>query len=410
MFSDSNTKYLIIVPDGMADAFEEESEPTSLESSKTPWMDMMASAGKIGISHTIPKGLVPGSDVATLSLMGYSPSEVYTGRAPFEAASMGIDLKPSDLAFRLNLVTLERNYTVMADHSSDHISSPEARELIGSLADEIESLGFTVYPGVSYRNLLVWEDGPDNLITYPPHDFPGQPITNCLPSGKGSDRLLRLIVSSWRILDKHPVNLRRLKRGQGQANSVWPWGQGKPPQIQTLRERFGVSGAVVAAVDLVRGIGRYAGLEMIDVEGATGYLDTNYEGKVEAAIEALETRDFVFLHIEAPDEAGHSGQRDLKIKAIEDFDQRVVKPMLKELHKFNTWKILLAPDHQTPVTSRVHASGPIPFLLLDSDSWKMFDQTNQMKFSERAAASSGIAEPEGKNLIEILFGRRDLKS
>lgn len=410
MSSDSNAKYLIIVPDGMADAFDQESEPTSLESSKTPWMDKMASAGKIGISNTIPKGLTPGSDVATLSLMGYSATDVYTGRAPFEAASMGIDLKPVDLAFRLNLVTLDRNYTVMADHSSDHISSPEARELIGALAVEIESLGFTVYPGVSYRNLLVWENGPDHLITYPPHDFPGQPIASCLPSGKGSDRLLRLIVNSWRILDKHPVNQRRLKRGQGQANSVWPWGQGKPPQIKTLHERFGFTGAVVAAVDLVRGIGRYAGLEMIDVEGATGYLDTNYEGKVHAAIEALTTKDFVFLHIEAPDEAGHSGQRDLKIKAIEDFDQRVVKPILEELKKFNSWRVLLAPDHQTPVGLRVHTAGPIPFLFLDSESWNRFDETSQIKFSEKAAASSGVVEPEGMNLIEVLFGHRELKS
>lgn len=409
MSSDSNTKYLIIVPDGMADAFDDSSDPTSLESSNTPWMDKMASVGKIGISKTIPDGLAPGSDVATLSLMGYSAADTYTGRAPFEAASMGIDLKPFDLAFRLNLVTLERNYTLMADHSGDHISSPEARELIGSLALEIESLGFEVYPGVSYRNLLVWEGGPDDIVTYPPHDFPGQPITRYLPTGPEAGRLLRLIVKSWRILDKHPVNQRRQKRGQGPANSVWPWGQGKPPQIRTLQERFGVTGAVVAAVDLVRGIGKYAGLDMVDVEGATGYLDTNYEGKVRAAIDALATRDFVLLHIEAPDEAGHSGQKDLKIKAIEDFDQRVVGPVLKELKAFDNWRILLAPDHQTPVSKRIHTRGPIPFMFLDSQSWKTVSGSVATKFSERAAANTGVKELEGMNLIEVLFGHRNLQ-
>jgi 2,3-bisphosphoglycerate-independent phosphoglycerate mutase len=409
MSSDSNMKYLIIVPDGMADSFDDSSDPTSLESSNTPWMDKMASNGKIGTSITIPDGMAPGSDVATLSLMGYSAAETYTGRAPFEAASMGIKLKPGDLAFRLNLVTLDRNFTIMADHSGDHISTPEAKDLIGSLALEIESLGFEVFPGISYRNLLVWEDGPDDIVTHPPHDFPGEPIAHYLPSGKGSEKLLRLIVKSWRILDKHHVNQRRLKRGQGPANSVWPWGQGKPPQLKTLKERFGVTGSVVAAVDLVRGIGKYAGLDVIDVPGATGYLDTNYEGKVQAAIDALGANDFVLLHVEAPDEAGHSGQMDLKIKAIEDFDQRVVGPILTELEAFENWRILLAPDHQTPVAKRVHSSGPIPFVLLDSDSWRKSDGSEQAKFTERAAAESGIKEPLGMNLIEVLFGRRTLQ-
>lgn len=409
MSSDSNTKYLIIVPDGMADAFDDSSEPTPLESANTPWMDKAASAGKIGTSNTIPEGLSPGSDVATLSLMGYSAAETYTGRAPFEAASMGIELKSRDLAFRLNLVTLDRNYTIMADHSGDHISSPEAGELIGSLALEFESLGFEIYPGVSYRNLLIWENGPEGIVTHAPHDFPGQPITHYFPTGRGSEKLMRLIVKSWRILDKHPVNQRRLKRGQGMANSVWPWGQGKPPRIKTLQERFGITGSVIAAVDLVRGIGKYSGLNMIDVEGATGYLDTNYAGKVRAAIDSLANGDFVLLHVEAPDEAGHSGQRDLKIKAIEDFDQRVVGPVLKELDAFENWRILLAPDHQTPVAKRVHTRGPIPFMFLDSEAWKKSDKSDHIKFSERSAAGSGIVEPQGMNLIEILFGRRNLE-
>ena len=409
MCSDSNTKYLIIVPDGMADEFNDSMEMTSLESANTPWMNKMASAGKIGISKTIPEGLAPGSDVATLSLMGYSATETYTGRAPFEAASMGVDLKNEDLAFRLNLVTLDRNYCIMADHSADHISSPEAKELIGALALEFESFGFDIHSGVSYRNLMIWENGPDGIVTYPPHDFPGQPIAHYLPKGPGADKLLRLIINSWRILEKHPVNHRRLKRCQKTANSVWPWGQGKRPQIKTIQERFGLKGSVVAAVDLVRGIGKYAGLDVVEVEGATGYLDTNYEGKVRAAIDSLAVGDFVLLHVEAPDEAGHSGQKDLKIKAIEDFDSKIVGPVLKELEAFENWRILLAPDHQTPVSRRVHTSGPIPFLLLDSKSWKTFSGDESMVFSEKAAAGTGIQESEGMNLIEILFGRRNLQ-
>lgn len=408
MCSDSNIKYLIIIPDGMADDFDQSAETTSLESANTPWMNKMASAGEMGVSMTIPEGLPPGSDVATLSLMGYSATETYTGRAPFEAASMGIELDDPDLAFRLNFVTLDRNYCIMGDHSADHISSPEAKDLIGSLRPEIEALGFGIYPGVSYRNLMIWENGPDGIETFPPHDFPGQPIAHYLPRGRGADKLLRLIINSWRILEKHPVNLRRVKRSQKPANSVWPWGQGKRPKIKTLQERFGIKGSVIAAVDLVRGIGKYAGLEVLDVEGATGYLDTNYEGKVRTAIESLARGDFALLHVEAPDEAGHSGQKELKIKAIEDFDARIVGPILKELEAFENWRILLAPDHQTPVSRRIHTRGPIPFIFLDSKSWKT-SNGSEVAFSEKVAAETGILEPEGMKLIEILFGLRNLK-
>lgn len=404
MSSDSETKYVILVPDGMADVpVPGATDPTPLKAAKTPWMDKMAAAGKMGTTRTVPEGLEPGSDVANLSIMGYSPKEVYTGRAPFEAASMGVRLTQNDLAFRLNLVTLERNFTVMADHSADHISTQEAHALMSALAPMIESTGLTVFPGISYRNLLVWKNGPDGCLTHAPHDFPGELLAGRLPSGEGADVLLRIIITSWKILDEHPVNEKRISRGQGPANSVWPWGQGRPPRVKTITERFGINGTVVAAVDLVRGIGKYAGLHIVDVPGATGYLDTNYQGKVDAALKALGTQDFAFLHVEAPDEAAHSGQLDLKVKAIEDFDEKVVGPMLQGLQKFPRWRVLIMPDHCTPVSSRKHSSDPVPFLLLDSQQWSQSGKGEPLGFSEEAAAASGFSVADASKMIEILL-------
>jgi 2,3-bisphosphoglycerate-independent phosphoglycerate mutase len=404
MSSDSKTKYVILVPDGMADSADPAViDSTPLKAAKTPWMDKMALAGKIGLTRTVPEGMLPGSDVANLSIMGYSPTEVYTGRAPFEAVSMGVSLAEDDLAFRLNLVTLERNFTTMADHSADHISTQEAHALVASLVPMIESFGLTVYPGISYRNLLVWKNGPDRCLTHAPHDFPGELLASRLPSGQGADVLLRIIVGSWKILENHPVNQRRINRGQGPANSVWPWGQGRRPKIQTLNQRFGITGTVVAAVDLVRGIGKYAGLEIADVPGATGYLDTNYQGKVSAALDALKTHDFAFLHVEAPDEAGHSGQLDLKVKAIEDFDDKVVGPMLEGLRDFPKWRLLLMPDHCTPIALRKHTTEPVPFILLDSQEWGDSEKTGEESFSEAAACATGRSVADASKMIEMLL-------
>lgn len=404
MSSDSKTKHVILVPDGMADSLDPCQEvETCLKASKTPNMDKIASASTMGLTWTVPDTMDPGSDVANLSLMGYSPAEVYTGRAPFEAASMGVKLGANDLAFRMNLVTLDRNFTLMADHSADHISTPESHEIVASLAPYIESLDMTVVPGVSYRNLLVWKDGPEGCITHAPHDFPGEPIADKFPSGKGASTLLQLIIKSWKILLEHPVNQRRKQRCQGPANSVWPWGQGKPPKLRTLRDRFGIEGSVVAAVDLVRGIGKYAGLRILDVPGATGYLDTNYQGKVDAALESLNDGNFVFLHVEAPDEAGHSGQRDLKIKAIEDFDEKVVGPILKGMEKYERWRLVVVPDHQTPVATRIHTKGPVPFILLDSKDWNPGKEAS-IVFSEEAAAATDKTVADASKLIELLLG------
>ncbi len=405
MSSDSKTKYVILVPDGMADSpMKELDGATPLQAAKTPWMDSMAVTGNLGTARTIPLGMEPGSDVANLSIMGYSPNSVYTGRAPFEAASMGVHLRPEDVAFRLNLVTLERNFTLMIDHSADHIATPEAHDIIEEMFPAAEAFGLVIVPGVSYRNLLVWRDGPTGCITHAPHDFPGESIATRLPTGEGADVLLRLIIKSWKLFETHPVNQRRKRRCQGAANSIWPWGQGRPPKIQTLTQRFGISGAVVAAVDLVRGIGKYAGLDIVDVPGATGYLDTNYQGKVEAALSALEDKDFVFLHVEAPDEAGHSGQLDLKIKAIEDFDEKVVGPMLNGLQQFSHWRVLLMPDHHTPTERRVHTAEPVPYVLQDSATWKPPAAEQVTGFSEKRASEGQLVEDAAK-MIEMLLKR-----
>lgn len=321
---------------------------------------------------------------------------------------MGISLHENEVAFRLNLVTLERNYTVMADHSADHISTAEAHEIMASLAPEIESMGMTVMPGVSYRNLLVWPDGPDGCVTHPPHAFPGEALALRFPTGEGSDVLMRLIIKSWKLLDGHPVNERRIKRCQGAANSIWPWGQGRAPRILTLRDRFGITGSVVAAVDLVRGIGKYAGLDIVEVPGATGYIDTNYHGKVQGALDALTEKDFVFVHVEAPDETSHSGQLDLKIKAIEDFDEKVVGPILAGLEKFTRWRILLTPDHRTPIVTRTHSGDPVPFILLDSRQWGTSGIDAAVGYSEEAADASGRLVEDGSKMIEMLLNKQEI--
>jgi 2,3-bisphosphoglycerate-independent phosphoglycerate mutase len=402
----SQTKYLILVPDGSADIpVPELGWITPLEAARTPWMDKMASAGRIGVVQTVPEGMSPGSDVAILSVLGYSPLDVYTGRAPLEAASMAVLLESEDLAFRLNLVTLNRDYTIMVDHSADHISTAEAHEILASISPMVASTGLSLIPGVSYRSLLVWRDGPEGLVTYAPHDFPGGMVADKLPSGTGSETLLRIIFSSWKILRDHTVNKIRVEKGLCPANSVWPWGQGKPPRMESLEDRFGISGSVVAAVDLVRGIGKYAGLDLIDVPGATGYLDTNYRGKAEAALTSLRDKDFVFLHVEAPDEAGHSGRVDLKIRAIEDFDEKVVAPVLAGLTEFPAWRILLMPDHPTPIATRVHSSEPVPFVLLDSEQWHRSHSEATRQFTERAAQEFGPVIDDGTRMIEMLLQR-----
>jgi len=385
-------KYVVFLGDGMGDyAYEALDGRTPLQAARTPHMDWLAARGALGLVRTIPAGMPPGSDVGNLSALGYDPRRYYTGRAPIEAASMGLDLGPRDVAVRCNLVRLaERDgQTVMADYSAGHIDSREAHALIERLQRELGTDSLRFHPGVSYRHILAWKDGIAVEDCTPPHDILGQPIDDYLPKGEGSDLLCDLMHRSRDLLD-HP-----------KANSIWLWGCGVMPQLPAFSERFGVSGAVISAVDLVKGLGVLAGLEVLEVEGATGYLDTNYAGKVAAALEVLQERDFVYVHVEAPDETGHEGRLEKKIQALEEFDARIVGPILEACPRFGPHAALLLPDHYTPVRVRTHTPEPVPFALYRSDA----PQARARGFNEVEAAETGLVLDEGHCLMARFLGR-----
>jgi len=344
---------------------------TPLKKAETPNMDRLASEGIVGSVRTVPEGMHPGSDVANLSILGYAPQQYYTGRAPLEAASIGVELDANDVAYRCNLVTLrfneDRKRAVMDDYSSGHISTEEAREIIGTVEEKLGREDIVFYPGVSYRHLMVWKNGPAEADCTPPHDILEREITDYLPRGKGEEVLRDLMNRSVALLEGHAVNRKRMERGRKPSNSIWLWGQGKKPQLPTYMEKYGMKGALISAVDLTKGLGIYAGFEVPDVPGATGWLDTNYSGKTEHALAALDKADFVYLHIEAPDEAGHAGNCSDKIRAIEDLDKFVIGPVLNGLDKrFSEYRVLLMPDHATPVRIRTHTGEPVPFVVYDS--------------------------------------------
>src|SRR3990172_6167613 len=352
-------KYAILIGDGMADnPVPELNGKTPLEHAKTPNMDSLASRGELGLFKTVPDGFPPGSDVANLSILGYAPKLYYTGRAPLEAASIGVNLTGGDVAFRCNLVTLseKKGAFIMKDYSAGHISTEEASLIIKTLDGEFKKEGVRFYQGKSYRHLMVWKGGVDGISTTPPHDISDKEVGPYLPKGKGAELLISLIEKSRIILKDHPVNHRREREGKKRADSIWLWGQGRAPSMPTFSERFNLSGAMISAVDLMNGIGVYAGLKVIKVPGATGYLDTNYEGKVEYALNALEKMDIVCVHLEAPDEAGHQGLLKEKIKAIEDFDSRVVGRLLKGMKRFREYRMLVISDHPTPVALKTHTA------------------------------------------------------
>jgi 2,3-bisphosphoglycerate-independent phosphoglycerate mutase len=364
-------KYIILVGDGMADRpLRELGYRTCLQVANTPNMDRLASEGEAGMVRTIPDGFEPGSDIANLTILGYDPGRYYSGRAPLEAAYRGVELGPEDVAFRCNLVTLRFNgddkYAVMEDYSAGHITTPEARRLIREINRRLGSERIAFYPGVSYRHLMVWRNGDDRMTCTPPHDITGRRIERYLPSGRGAGLLLDLMKASVDILLSHPVNRQRVKKGLPPANSIWLWGQGKGLRLPRFKERYGLSGAIISAVDLMKGIGVSVGFDVIEVRGATGYLDTNYEGKAKAALKALKDVDVVYLHVEAPDEAGHNGDVRAKIKAIEDFDSRVIGTIMKGMRSFRDYSILLLPDHATPLRVRTHTGEPVPFVIYRS--------------------------------------------
>jgi len=363
-------KYIVLIGDGMTGRpLKELGNRTCLQEACTPNMDRIASEGLIGIAHTIPPGFHPGSDVANLSILGYDPAQYYTGRAPLEAASIGVKLGENDVAFRCNLVTLGSvgNRDVMDDYSSGHITTEEAGELIRSVNGALGNDEIVFYPGVSYRHLMVWKNGSAGAECTPPHDILGKEINGYLPSGEGEDVLRELMKRSVDILAGHSVNLKRLKDGKKPASSIWLWGQGRKPQLPAYRKKYGLKGALISAVDLTKGLGICAGFDILNVPGVTGWLDTNYSGKAEYALNALKDVDFVYLHVESPDEAGHSGSYRNKIQAIEDFDSLVVHAVMKGLdERFKEYRVLLMPDHATPIAERTHTNEPVPFVILDS--------------------------------------------
>ena len=398
-------KYVVILGDGMSDEkLEQLGGKTPLQVAKTPHMDYMARRGKLGLARTVPPGLPPGSDVANLSVFGYDPRSCYTGRSPLEAASMGVELGENDVAFRLNLVHLQPrgDKLYMRDYSAGHITTAEGRELVEELQRELGSDEFHFYPGVGYRHLLVWREGREKIAATPPHDITGKDIAEYLPRGEGAERLIELMNSSQLIFHNHPQYRRRQAAEQTPANSIWLWGQGKSPRMASFREKFGLRGGVISAVDLVRGIGVYAGLEIIKVEGATGYIDTNYRGKAEAALKALESLDYVYLHVEAPDEAAHSGNLEHKLQAIEDLDSQVVGPILEGIGRLGDYRLLCTPDHPTPIARMTHTADPVPFVLYGGEQ-----RENQgiAGYDEDAARATGLMVEDGYRLMEMLLGR-----
>ncbi len=397
-------KYVILVGDGMGDyPINELGGRTPLQAANIPHLNELARQGELGLARTIPSGKEPGSDIANLSIMGYDPARYHTGRAPLEAAALGVKLGPEEVAFRCNLVTLKETAEglIMEDYSAGHISSEEARELIQALEAALGQDGRRFYPGVSYRHLLVWAQGEAAWRTYPPHDWTGQEVGHLMRADAPERPLWDLIRASWPVLKDHEVNRRRLAAGQNPATSIWLWGQGRPPSLPTLKERFGLSGAVISAVDLIRGIGLYAGLIPLKVPGATGYLDTNYAGKVAAALNALKTMDLAFIHVEAPDEAGHSGKLDLKLQAIEDFDAKVVGPMLEGLKTLGDFRLLALCDHLTPLAMRTHTDEPVPFVIFDSRHPGDADQF----FTEADAMETGLLLDPAADLLPRLLER-----
>ena len=399
-------KYIILVGDGMGDLpIAELGGKTPLAFAKTPAMDRIASQGELCLVRTVPEGFPPGSDVANLSLLGYLPHECYSGRAPLEAASLGVSLAPDEIAFRCNLVTLrfEGDRVFMEDYSSGHISSQEARILIEGLEEVAGTSRLRFYPGVSYRHLLVHSGETGSLVTVPPHDYTGREVTEFWRRYNRIPHLQEALKKAVAYLADHPVNRERQAGQRNPANGIWLWGEGKAPSMPAIREQFGIEGSLISAVDLLKGIGVYAGLEIINVSGATGYLDTNYAGKATAAIEALKTKDFVFVHVEAPDEAGHQGSLKDKLQAIEDFDGKIVQPIFEALTASGQdFRLAVAMDHWTPLSLRTHSADPVPVAIYDS---RPGQAGSGLPYDEQSAISAGKLLGDGRQFFMRVLDR-----
>lgn len=403
-------KYLVLLCDGMADTPNDVfCGKTPMECANKPFMDKLAKTAEIGLCRTVASGLKPGSDVANLSVMGYDPAVCYTGRSPLEAASIGVDLKDSDVALRCNIVTLsdEENYAdkTMVDYCSGDISTEEAHKIIATVEEKLGNEIYKFYGGVSYRHCLVVENGTTDLGTMtPPHDISGRVIGEYLSDSENAAPLIDLMKKSYNILKNHPVNIERRKKGLNEANSIWLWGEGKKPQLQNFTEKNGVTASVVSAVDLLKGIGICGGMETPEVKGSTGYIDTDFEGKTNAGIEAFRNgTDLVYLHFEAPDECGHRGEAENKVKAIELIDSRSLKLMLEYLENCgDDFRILIMPDHPTPLSIKTHSSEPVPYLLYDSRK----SLGTAVNFTEKTANESKIFVEHGPDIMDKLLEKK----
>ena len=391
-------KYAIIIPDGAADLpIDELGGKTPLQAADIPNMDWIASHGKSGTVRTVPRDMPPGSDVAILSVLGYDPRQYYTGRAPLEAAAQGLKVAPDEWIFRCNLVTIVDE--AMEDYAAGHITSEEAAALIAELNRQLGGPHVRFYPGVGYRHLMTFK-GNCNVVTTPPHDITGKPIAGHLPTGSGADLLRTLTQRSWAILEGQEVNTVRRDLGENPANSIWLWGQGKMPQLPSFIERFGVKGAAITAVDLVRGLAKLIGWECVPVSGATGYLDTNYAGKGQAAVEALNRFDLVVVHVEATDEAGHGGNAAGKVQALTQIDKHIVGPVLERLKvEGDQWRILVLPDHPTPCSLRTHTAEPVPFAI----AGERIAAVVQEPFNEANARAGDLHVTRGHELMEFFL-------
>ncbi len=397
-------KYIVLVGDGMADyPIKELGGRTPLEVARTPNMDYIAQYGMLGRIKTIPDKMSPASDVANLSILGVDPQNFYTGRGPLEAANLGIELEEDDVMFRCNLVTVAEDR--LLDYSAGHISTKEARILIEFIDQNFGTNRVRFYPGVSYRHLMLVKRGVDkhlqDLKCMPPHDIAGQSISKNLPRGDDANFIIKLMEDSRRILEKHEINLVRIDLKENPANMIWLWGQGKKPSMPKFSEKYNLEGAVISAVDLIKGLGKILGLEVINVPGATGYYDTDYEGKAKAALKSLEKKDFVFVHVEAPDEAGHNGDLREKITAIERFDQLVVGTVLKAFKRKQNFLILVLPDHATPISLKTHTAEPTLFGIFG----KGVKPGNFLNYSEKEAEKSELYFEKGYELMEYFIKR-----
>lgn len=395
----ARAKYVLILPDGAADLpLAELDGKTPLEAARTPHADWIAANGRQGTLRTVPDGFSPGSDVATMSLLGYDPHRYHTGRAPLEAAARDLKTGSDDLIFRCNLVTIADG--CMSDFTAGHISQPEAARLIAEMNARLGNERVRFHEGVSYRHLMVYENAgkmaPDCT---PPHDIPGRPAAEFLPSGPGAKEIREIMFRVEEIIEHHEVNEVRRDLGENPATSIWLWGQGRPPDLPSFRERFGVRGAVIAAVDLVRGLAKCIGWPVIDVEGATGYLDTNYAGKGAAAVAAIDEYDLIMVHVEAPDEAGHLGDAGEKVRAIERVDEFVVGPLLEKIRGFDRWRMAIVPDHPTPVATRIHSADPPPFCMAGTG----VEARLAAPFGERNAAAGDLHIGRGHDWMEYFL-------